>query len=728
MRLAVSPCPSSQDASAGTREHVSIGQVEGARPRLESHATQASLDFSSYYVSCNCQHGGAWTPAPAPGPPELAVRVRRSKTRRRWPPSTTWLPATMSSLLRVRGAVPSLRTGVRAYSSPAAAPKPRRLGRKLVFYTVSGTGAFYGLSVIASAKSERYADFFAENVPYGARTLDFFETHNIDDAVNAARTVGQTIETGVEKTKSVYAYLTGERAEDDADAIVVAPAVKGPKTPKQDVAKGDLRVEPPIPAPAPAPAPPKEQPAPSKADTLAAKAKDAAHDAKAKLGLDTSQKDAPQKEDKPVGLVAHSPGPGDRRLNPEEAPAASLRPPPGAIKLPSLAGSVTSGPAEPVIRELASTIDELAAVVAATPAGTAGSTRAAGALREAQADLKKLTARVDEIKVAEQKRLDKELKALQSKYEVQLKTQHEAAVRKAGESDAAWETRLNAQSKALQAEAEKKLTTELTSQAALIHERLYNEVVAQGVALQKRWIDEIGQRVEQERGARLARLDDLAKQVSTLQDATAAEAKARDDASRLRQLQNATSALELATLAPGESAAAPPQAFREELRALKQAVVSVAQADGEAHKVDSVLLHPLLDWLDGQPAPDTGVASAPYLNVWFVDRVAPALLGASLVPPEAGPIAHATSAVLGPLLSYNSAFTRNNQTAAAVAIARNALEHNQLATATAALTQLEGWPALIAQDWLAAARTRLEVQQAIEAIKTESRFESLLLA
>lgn len=628
-----------------------------------------------------------------------------------------------AALFRARGAAPLVRAGVRAYSTPVT-PKPRRTGRRLVLYSLSAAGGFYGLSVVASAQSERYADFFAEKVPYGGRVLDFFETHNIDDAVAAAQSVSKGIQTAYAKGQSLYAYLTGDRAEDDKDAVVIAlPKSKSPATSEQDAPQADQSAQ-----PASALAPGTEASKSDKTENLAAKAKDVAAEAASKLGLESVGKPKEeQNTNKPVGLVAHTPGPGDRRLTAEDAPAGTLRPAPGGIKLPSLAGTVTSGPAEPIIRDLATTIDELAAVVAASPPGQAESTRAAGALREAQADLQKLTARVDEIKATEKQRLDKELRTIQSKYEAQLKVQNETASRLAGETDAAWEARLLAQSKLLQSEAEKKLKEELNSQAALIHERLYNEVVSQGVTLQKRWIDEIGQRVEKERGGRLARLDELAKQVSSLQDATAAEAKARDDAWRLRQLQNATKALELATLSPGETAAAPPLPFRNELQALKEAL-SASKADNEAQKNDVALLRPLLSWLENQSAPDTGVASGPYLNAWFVDRVAPALISASLVPPEAGPIAHATSAVLGPLLSHNSAFARNNQTAAAVAIARHALEHNQLATATAALTGLEGWPALIADDWLSAARTRLEVQQAIEAIQTESRFESLLLA
>jgi len=50
----------------------------------------------------------------------------------------------------------------------------------------------------------------------------------------------------------------------------------------------------------------------------------------------------------------------------------------------------------------------------------------------------------------------------------------------------------------------------ISNRCSIHHLSLKEEVVAQGIELQRRWIREIKVRVEQERGGRLAKLDELA--------------------------------------------------------------------------------------------------------------------------------------------------------------------------------------------------------------------------
>lgn len=62
-----------------------------------------------------------------------------------------------------------------------------------------------------------------------------------------------------------------------------------------------------------------------------------------------------------------------------------------------------------------------------------------------------------------------------------------------------------------------KLDNELATQQELINQRLKEEVVAQGIEMQRRWVQEIKTRVEQERGGRLAKLEELETGVRTLE-------------------------------------------------------------------------------------------------------------------------------------------------------------------------------------------------------------------
>ncbi|KNZ79718.1 hypothetical protein J132_08845 [Termitomyces sp. J132] len=61
-----------------------------------------------------------------------------------------------------------------------------------------------------------------------------------------------------------------------------------------------------------------------------------------------------------------------------------------------------------------------------------------------------------------------------------------------------------------------KLHNQLQTQTELINERLKEEVIAQGVELQRRWIRDIKVRVDQERGGRLGKLEELASHLKRL--------------------------------------------------------------------------------------------------------------------------------------------------------------------------------------------------------------------
>ena len=92
---------------------------------------------------------------------------------------------------------------------------------------------------------------------------------------------------------------------------------------------------------------------------------------------------------------------------------------------------------------------------------------------------------------------------------------------------------------------------------------LKEEVIAQGIELQRRWIREVKMRVEQERGGRLAKLDEIATNLKRLERVALDNAGYLDENIRVHALWSALRAVHHAVDAPER------KPFREELRVLR---------------------------------------------------------------------------------------------------------------------------------------------------------------
>lgn len=231
--------------------------------------------------------------------------------------------------------------------------------------------------------------------------------------------------------------------------------------------------------------------------------------------------------------------------------------------------------------------------------------------------------------------------------------------------------------------------------------RLKEEVIAQGIELQRRWIREIKVRVEEERGGRLAKLDDLATNVKRLERVTLDNSSYIDENVHLHSLWSALRSISSATV---ESSRRRP--FRDELRILH----SIAQ------KREDGVMAAAVETLESSTIPDVGVDSLSDLTAWFHTSVSPSIESASLVPDQgASVLSHVASAVLSKLRFKPKGFVEGSDVLSVLARAEYHLdEKKDLDSAARELNQLTGWPKLLVRDWLDAARARLEVQQALE--------------
>lgn len=202
------------------------------------------------------------------------------------------------------------------------------------------------------------------------------------------------------------------------------------------------------------------------------------------------------------------------------APKGSLIPPPTPIApLPLVAPIVTSlDSSEPILGQLAKTIDTLALLVSKT--SEIDSTSAAGVLKVAQHDIENLASRLETIKKEENEKLEISLKGQAQEYSNLLLAQEKDLVERLDLQEEDWKKAFDDERKNLVGAYREKLEKELETQQEIINQRLREEVIAQGIELQRRWVREIKVRVEEERGGRLSKLEELEGGIRKLETVT----------------------------------------------------------------------------------------------------------------------------------------------------------------------------------------------------------------
>lgn len=402
----------------------------------------------------------------------------------------------------------------------------------------------------------------------------------------------------------------------------------------------------------------------------------------------------------------------------EPPPGYYVPPPPkpkvpsAGEKLPLLVPQVKAiAGEEPVIAQLAATIDSLTnSLSAGKGVPSADSSRI---LEKAQGDLTALNSRISEVKKSEQERLEKTVAEQASKFESKLQ-----------EVEHKWRADEDNLKKSWEEERQKMidnwrsvLDSELEEQRKVIEQRLKDEVVSQGIELQRRWLRSIKAQVETERGGRLAKLEALTTSLKQLERITLDNSAVLDDNVRLHKIWSALRAVQ-------SKAERGDIAFDDELRVL-------AALTSDAHAVaDNKVVNATLASLEKSGIAQTGVKSFPYLASWFANSVAPRIHEASMVPaPEqAGVGSHVASALLSKITFRPQAgLVEGDSVDAHIARAEWALANKDLDAAAREINNLRGWPRKLAEDWLREARRRLEVQQALDVVGTEATLSSLLM-
>ncbi|ETW83409.1 hypothetical protein HETIRDRAFT_58292, partial [Heterobasidion irregulare TC 32-1] len=407
--------------------------------------------------------------------------------------------------------------------------------------------------------------------------------------------------------------------------------------------------------------------------------------------------------------LGHEPPPGYSRPappKPPKAPAKEEAPAPLPLIAPVVAELSSS---EPVLAHLASTIDNLASFLNSNPSA---SSKARDVLDTAKTDLTELAHNFDRVKEEEERKLERQMDEQSREYTLKLLELELEAQDKLANQEAGFLEYLDEEKTKLASFYREKMQQELEIQKEIINERLKEEIIAQGIELQRRWIREIKVRVEQERGGRLAKLDELAANLKRLERVALDNSSYLDQNLHIHSLWSAIRALHNAVDAPAR------KPFRDELRVLRH----IAAAK------DDPIVSTALEALEASDVPDVGVEPFVDLASWFTTSVAPRVSSVALVPDQnAGLLSHIASHVFSAFTFRRQGLVSGDDVLSTLSRAEHYLHEKDLDSATRELNQLAGTAKVLVKDWLEAARRRLEVQQALDVVEAQATVASLLV-
>ncbi|KAK0223386.1 mitochondrial inner membrane protein Mitofilin [Armillaria fumosa] len=640
------------------------------------------------------------------------------------------------------------RLATEATEASTETPKKKpRIFRRIFWTTATLTGTFYVGSTFASFNNQTYYNFFNDHVPLGQSMLEYAETHSWDtltvataieytkDAIiSVQRFVTESINgapTAIENAKHVAEKKVGE-ARDTAvktyesskeRAKAVASTIKTDVqkvedkiTGKQDAlerhreqqisdellqlvhqAEDALagKIPPPAAPPAPVPAP---------ASVEAANALETHPEHPPASSAPEKVADNVYTEPLPVGF---EPPPGFQR--PAPPPKKEAPPPEPPAALPLIAPSIADV-SDPIIKHLAGTIDDLASYLKSNPNAASQITPV---LEAAKGDLSSLVEKIETVKDEERLGLQAKMDEQTREYTIKMIELEMEAQDKLDSQEDEFRKAFDQHQVEVTRAYREKLDNELRTHLEIINERLKEEVIAQGIELQRRWIREIKVRVEQERGGRLAKLDELSTQLKRLERVALDNSVYLDENIRIHALWTAVRTLSSSALTSPVR-----KPFREELRILRH--VATARED----PVTSAAL----DTLESTEVPDVGVEPFADLASWFTTSVVPKVSNVALVPDQdAGLLSHLASHLLSSFRFKRQGLVPGDDVLSVLARAEYYLNEKDLDSATRELNQLKGTAQVLLSDWLEAARRRLEVQQALEVVQTQATLASLLL-
>jgi mitofilin len=381
-------------------------------------------------------------------------------------------------------------------TTAASAPKNKHTVRSIIFYTAAATGTFYIGSPFVAFNSQTYYDFFTESVPLGQSVIEFAEEHDWDEF-----TADSLVHAGIEGIAAVSelfstlfgAQTTAEKAKVKADekkaatadkykeskdrlkSVTTAIKTKVEKTEEKlleggnkatasaqyQVAQFSAEVEELIRKAEEALATPSSRTLSTGSEPTASTTRATTTDSSTLSDKKVYNGSLPLEHEPPYGFSRPTPP----KTEPACQPEANAPPPP----LPLIAPSVVElNLSEPVVVQLASTIDNLASYLNSNPTAAE---KAKGILESAKKDLTGLASRIETIKSEERAQLEKLLEEQANECTTKLLELEMEAQDKLDSQEEGFRKFVDEQRMQLVQAYREKLDHELQTQTELINER-----------------------------------------------------------------------------------------------------------------------------------------------------------------------------------------------------------------------------------------------------------------
>lgn len=537
---------------------------------------------------------------------------------------------------------------------------------------VLGAAGFAG-GVWYSRINDSFHDFFTEFVPFGEQAVLYLEEMELRKKVPRAtsrpparRETGEQVKIPAQSGAS---WRVADAASDGGSRhSSAAPTEK--KTPK------------------PAPNKPEEK----RPENL--ESPKAPSVGSEKPQAKTAEKTTPQIKDEPKAAAPASPV---ESFKAPEVNEPSKFPPLKPIDLMSLPDAK-----EPLVRDLVHMLNDLILVINAD--GAHG--KYATTIDKAKGDIAKVGDKLKIMKGEVEKKAASQVRTKITEFDKAATDLIERVEKAMISQEMEWRREFEDEMQKVRDSYDERVKLVTEREKKLNEAKLQNQLLEQAIALKKEFVQDVKDRVEQERQGRLGKLEGLTSAVSDLEKLAVGWNEVVDTNLKTQQLHVAVEAVR-ASLEDAHH----PRPFIQELVALKEIASDDPVVDAAIASVNPA-------------AYQRGVSPSSQLIDRF-RRVANEVRKASLLPDDAGVASHASSWVLSHVMFKKQGLAEGSDVESILTRTQTYLEEGDLDAAAREMNGLQGWAKTLSKDWLSEVRKALEVQQALDVIATEARLQSL---
>ncbi|KAL8746094.1 MAG: hypothetical protein Q9190_001851 [Brigantiaea leucoxantha] len=607
---------------------------------------------------------------------------------------------------------PDVDTAGSSSSPPPTPPSPKRRPRRLrnFILTLILLGGFgFAGGTYLSLVSDNFHDFFTEYIPFGEDAVLYFEEReyrrrfpNVTKPTNRPPPPSNTVTI---PSKSGLSWKVSEEEQKGSDlaqrgrhmsaldANPTQPAKENAqRTPSAATAKEKTGAVNEVKKDTP-PKPVLKKPEASKENVETKERPKAEAPAVSKAPEEATAPPpapTPKTESKP-GLMPK---------NPMRAP--EVNEPSRIMPTPRIDPLKIEHAGEPLVQDLVKIVNDIISVVNADNAQS----KYSSAIDKAKSELAGVGRRILALKQAERTAADERLRATNAEFNNAAKELVRRLEEEMRNQAISWKDEFESEREKMSQSYQKSLENEVKRHQEVFDQRLRNELLEQAVALQKSYITDVKDRVENERSGRLSKLSSLSSSISELENLTSSWNSVIDSNLKTQHLLVAVEAVR-SNLESSDH----PRPFVRELATLKEMATNDPVVSAAIASINPT-------------AYQRGIPTTSQLIDRF-RRVSSEVRKASLLPEDAGVASHAASFLLSKIMFKKKGMTAGDDVESVLTRTETLLEEGRLDEAAREMNALEGWAKHLSVDWLGDVRRVLEVRQAMDVMGAEARLLGL---